>query len=120
MATQPACGDGEKPTKKLAVDVHEGDRVLLGINWHGSATDGFYHRGLFQSVVEGEVIDAPEPESAEREMLSAGERPMIDFAVETDDGEVYRWNVDNGYVLGFHEGLGRRSDVGKFGGFYEA
>jgi len=117
MAQSQTGDDDATPARISAADVYEGDRVLMGINWHGEAHEGFYHRGLYQSVVEGTVIDAPR--DSYRESLREGERLMVDFAVETDDGDVFRWNVDNGYVLGFHPGLDRRSDVGRFGGFYE-
>lgn len=118
MASSQA--DSDERERIDAVDVYEGDRVFMGINCHGSSDglDGVeYDRDLFQAGVEGTVIDAPRDST--RDMMAEGTPVLADFAVETDDGEVYRWNVDNGYVLGHHPGLGRRSDVGKFGGFYE-
>lgn len=94
-------------TDKLrAADVHEGDVVTMKISaWNYEKTG---------TELTGEVIDAPESEY-EREALDEGKRIMADFRVESDDGEVWRWSVDNGYV----HSTEHPHDIGKFAGFYE-
>jgi len=99
-----------------AVDVEEGDRVFLGISFHGSHEDAVYATDVHQTGVFGVVTDAPN--DRERELMEDDGRPMVDFRVKTSDDVVFTWNVDNGYVIGPHAGLGRRTDVGRFGGFY--
>jgi hypothetical protein len=118
MAESQSGSREAKPDKIHPVDVYEGDRVLLAISPHGEIPAADYHSGLFKTVVEGEVIDAPGRDSHARDSVDKGNRPMVDYAVETDDGDVFRWNVDNGYVIGYHEELGRRTDLGHFSGFY--
>jgi hypothetical protein len=78
-----------------------------------------YDRDNYQAGVEGTVTEALS--DREKEMLDDGGRPMADLTVETDDGVVYTWNVDNGYVIGPVDNPDRpsRSDVGKIGGFYQ-
>jgi hypothetical protein len=93
-------------------DVYEGDTVTMLIHAHS-----FDH----PSSVTGEVIEAPDEGSFNREALEEGERPLCNIAIEcAETGEVYTWNVDNGYVIGFHEELGRHTDIGKFRRFEEA
>lgn len=86
-------------------DVYEGDRVTMRISPHNYDSTG--------ATITGEVTKAPRHE-VDREMLREGERLMVDYTVEADDGTVWTWNVDNGYVIGHHEALGRRSDIGRF------
>lgn len=99
--------------------VYEGDRVFMGIHYHNSdnTEECEYKEDIHQAGVEGTVIDAPG--DGAREVMADGVRVLADFAVETDDGNVFRWHVDNGYVLGYHTELDRRTDIGKFGGFYK-
>lgn len=106
-------------------DVHEGDTVFMGISMHGTVdgTDGVEYRDdIHRAGVAGTVVDAPDEDSFAREALTDGGRPMVDFAVRTDDGTKFTWNVDNGYVIGpvDHPDRPSRSDIGKFGGFYPA
>lgn len=86
-----------------AAEVQEGDRAALLINPHGSDHP---HK------VVGTVTEAPRHEST-RDILRDGQRAMADFCIEDDDGETFTWNVDNGYVIGYHAGLGRVSDIGR-------
>lgn len=101
-------------------NVSEGQRVFMGINLHGTS-DGQpgveYDSDIHQAGVEGEVVETPH--ELMQELMADGERVMANIAVEADDGTVYHWEIDNGYVIGPHQSLGRRSDVGRFGGFYE-
>ena len=120
MAQSQSPDDGSERERVAAHTVTEGDRVRMGINLHGTSDDKDgveYDRDLYQAGVEGTVTKAPRDST--RELMEDGTPVMADFTVETDDGETFTWNVDNGYVLGFHPGLGRRSDIGKFGGFYK-
>ena len=102
-----------------AATVYEGDRVFMGVNFHGTdnAREQEYNTSIHQGGVYGTVVETPREEY--REMLANGERIMADFVVETDDGNRFRWQIDNGYVTGHHTGLGRRTDLGKFAGFYK-
>jgi hypothetical protein len=104
-----------------ATELDVGDRVFMGINTHGrsSHVPGIgYDRSLYQSGVEATVVEALS--EADAAMLDDGDRgrPMADVTVETDDGTRYRWIVESGYVIGPHPDMGRRSDVGRIGGFY--
>ena len=95
-------------------DVCEGDRVTMKINPHN------YNRTGYE--LTGTVIDAPRDDDTwVRTHLREGERLMVDFAVESDDGEVWRWNVDNGYVIGPVDQPGRpsRSDIGTIAGLFK-
>lgn len=118
MAQQNATGEAERVK---AHTVTEGDRVAMKISPHGM--------DVAPTRVVGTIVDAPSEEL--REMMADGDRIMADYAIDVDReateactpifdphiGERYRWNVDNGYVLGYHPGLERRSDVGRFNGF---
>jgi hypothetical protein len=120
MAQSQSPDDDSERERVPAHTVTEGDRVFMGINLHGTSqnmTDVEYDRDLRQAGVEGTVTEAPRDSA--RELMEDGTPVMADFTVETDDGETFTWNVDNGYVHGFHPGLGRRSDIGHFGGFYK-
>lgn len=90
-------------------DVREGDRVKLVMSPHNYDATG--------SELTGEVIDAPR--ESDREYLRDGERIMADFAVESDDGDVWQWEIDNGYVIGYHPELDRHTDIGRFKRFEE-
>lgn len=115
----------ESPRKTRRLESHtvsEGDTVFMGINLHGSSDDCdgvTYDRDLYQAGVTGTVVRAPREST--KELMADGTAVMADFAVETADGVRYTWNVDNGYVIGpvDHPDRPDRSDVGKFGGFYE-
>lgn len=91
--------------------VYEGDTVVLRINSHDAQKHGV--------ALLGEVVDAPDEKW--REHIADGDRLMVDYAVQSDSGVVWRWNMDNGYVIGpiDEEGRPPRSDIGRFGGFYE-
>lgn len=112
----------EKSNRVKAGELQEGDRIMLGINLHGSS-EGLpgveYHREVYQAGVLGTVTHLPREEYLE--MMDEGKRPMVDIKVETDDGTVYNWNVDNGYVLGpnRHDEGPNRTDVGKIGGLHK-
>lgn len=93
-------------SKLDVAEVHTGDRVTLRIHAHNYEKTG--------ETITGEVIDAPEREY-ERECLRRHERIMADFRVKADDGEVWRWAVDNNYV----HSTEHPHDIGKFAGFYE-
>ena len=113
--------DDEDRKRVVAASLSEGDRVFMGIHVHGMADDYTgveYERDIHQAGVTGVVTEALS--ESEADLLEDGSRPMANMAVEDDDGNVFRWNVDNGYVIGYHDAIGRRTDIGKFGGFYEA
>jgi hypothetical protein len=122
MAQSQSPDDGSERERVSATDLDEGDTVFMGINLHGSS-DGLpgveYDRDNYQAGVEGTVTKALS--DRDKELLDDGRRPMADLKVETDDGVVYNWNVDNGYVIGPCDDENRpdRSDVGKIGGFYQ-
>lgn len=121
--SQSEVADDEARTRISATDVNEGDRVFMGINLHGSCDDmpgAEYDRDNHQSGVEGTVTKALS--DSEKEFLAEGGRPLANLTVETDDGHVFTWNVDNGYVIGpnQHDEGPTRTDVGKIGGFYSA
>lgn len=105
-----------------ATELNEDDRVFMGINLYGTF-DGQpgveYDRDNCQAGVEGTVTNALS--DTDKELLDDGYRPMADIKVETDDGVVYNWNVDNGYVIGpnIHDEGPSRTDVGRIGGFYQ-
>ena len=104
------------------VDAHtveEGDEIFMGIHYHNSETaeEMEYLNDVHQAGVRGTVVEAPRDEY--RKMLADGKLIMADFVVETEMGNRFRWCIDNGYVLGYHNGLDRRTDIGQFGGFYE-
>lgn len=110
-----------EPERIGASDIDEGDEIILGISPHGSADDlaGVeWMDGILGCGIRGTVTKALS-ESAKRFYDDDGPGlPMADLKVETDDGIVYTWHVDNGYISGPHPGLGRRSDVGKVAGLY--
>jgi len=120
MATNEATSDDTERERISATEVDEGDRVFMRINLHGT-TDGVpgteYDSDIYQAGAEGTVTEALS--EARIELLADGHRPMADVTVETDDGHVFTWNVDNGYVIGYLDSVGRRTDVGRFGGFQE-
>jgi hypothetical protein len=122
MAQSQTPDDDEARERVSATELNEGDRVFMGINLHGSS-DGLpgveYDRDNYQSGVEGTVTKALS--DTDKELLDDGRRPMADLKVEADDGTVYNWNVDNGYVIGpnTHDEGPSRTDVGKIGGFYQ-
>jgi len=122
MAQSQTPDDGSERERVSATELDEGDRVFMGINLHGTS-DGLpgveYDRDNYQSGVEGTVTKALS--DTDKELLDDGRRPMADLKVETDDGTVYNWNVDNGYVIGpnKHDEGPSRTDVGKIGGFYQ-
>jgi hypothetical protein len=123
MANQSQTPTDGPRAKINSTEIDEGDRVFMGINLHGTS-DGQpgveYDGDLYQAGVEGTVIEALS--ESEKSFLADGRRPLADLTVETDDGDVYTWNVDNGYVIGPCDDPDRpdRSDVGKIGGFYTA
>jgi len=123
MAQSQSPDDESERERISATDVSEGDRVFMGINLHGVTDDvpgSEYDRDIYQSGVVGTVTEALS--EFEKEMLAdedAG-RPMADFRVETDDGKSFTWNVDNGYVMGYNAKHDRHTDLGHFGGIYEA
>ena len=93
-------------------NVEEGDTVTMGLNAHDYESSG--------SCLTGEIIDLPS--DGDLDILYEGDyRPMTDVAVEgKETGTVWRWNVDNGYVIGPVDAEDRppRSDIGKVGGIY--
>lgn len=111
--------DSNDRVKVNPADLEEGDRVFMGIAPHGT-TDGLpdaeYDTEVLQSGVEGQVTKALSETASE--VLRNGDTPMADLKVTTDNGHVYTWNVDNGYIIGTHEEYGL-TDVGKVAGFYE-
>jgi len=122
---QSASPDDEARERTSATELDEGDRVFMGINLHGVSDDlpGVeYDRDNHQAGVEGTVTKSLS--DRDKEMLADEDwgRPLADLKVETDDGVVYNWNVDNGYVIGpnAHDEGPSRTDVGKIGGFYTA
>lgn len=121
MAQSASPDDGSERDRISATDLEEGDPVFMGINLHGVVDDvpgTEYDKDIFQSGVVGTVKEALS--DYEKVALEEGQRPMADLKVETDDGRVFTWNVDNGYVLGYNAKHDRRTDVGKVGGFYTA
>lgn len=94
-----------------AVDIEEGQKVALCISAHNWEQTG--------SVLIGEVTE--NLSRFEKDCLRDGHRPMADMKVESDEGEVWCWNVDNGYVIGPVDDPDRpdRSDIGKFKGFWQ-
>jgi len=108
----------DEPRRINPADVQEGDRVAMAISLHGTTlSQPGVERKSFKSVAIGTVVRRPR--ESFNESLRNGERIMADFTVETPDGTRYTWEVDNGYVIGPHQSLGRRSDVGRFGSFYD-
>lgn len=119
---RPVVTDGGHEERRLSAhEVYEGDEVFMGISLHGRADDYpdvEYDRELYQTGVEGTIIEAPDEGSVMRKMLHEGETPVTDFRLRADSGETFTWNVDNGYVISYHPGLDRVSDIGKISGFY--
>lgn len=91
-------------------EVEEGNRVTMVVSPHGLDT--------CPSEITGEVTDAPREST--KELMREGTTVMADIRVETDDGDTYTYNLDNGYVIGHHPGLGRVSDVARFRRFEKA
>lgn len=120
MATNDEPQSDSTRTKVDAHTVEEGDEVFMGVNFHMLADDvdgAEYDREIHQAGVSGTIVDAPR--DGVRELMADGESVMADFRIEAENGEKFTWHIDNGYVLGHHPGLDRRSGVGKFGGFYK-
>jgi len=113
----------QSPRQERRIEAHtleEGDEVFMGIHMHGSVEDYDdveYDLDLHQAGVRGTVTEVPR--DSIRELMADDTRVMADIVVESDSGEWFRWQMDNGYVLSYHQGLDRRSDIGRFGGFYE-
>lgn len=113
--------EATKRERIQSVELDEGDRVFMGIQLHGLCDDvpgTEYDKSIYQAGVEGTVTKALS--DFKKEMMQEGRKPLADVKVETDDGQVFTWNVDNGYVIGYNEKHDRRTDVGRFAGFYEA
>lgn len=92
--------------------VDEGDRVTMDLNAHNFKKSG--------GCLTGTVTKMPSEGDIEWLYDSEKGRPMVDLTVEGDNGVVWTWNVDNGYVIGPVDDPDRpsRSDIGKFGGLY--
>lgn len=86
-------------------NISEGDRVIMTYSAHNYERDG--------AGVLGEVIKTPRDHP---EIFEEFDRPVVDFVIQGEDGNRYKWEVDNGYVTGPNEGRG--SDIGKMTGFY--
>lgn len=102
-----------------ATDLDEGDRAFMGIALHGLVEDvpgTEYDDSIYQAGVEGEVVEALS--DVEKAALDDGRCPLADFKIETDSGETFTWNVDNGYVLGYNGKHDRHTDLGKIAGIY--
>jgi|APHM01.1.fsa_nt_gi hypothetical protein len=113
--------DSTERERISATDIEEGDRVFMGINLHGLTEDvpgTEYDDDIHKAGVEGTVTEALS--DREKELLDDDWLPLADLVVETDCGQVFTWQVDNGYVIGYTEVHGRTTDVGKIGGFYTA
>jgi len=108
--------------KRLDVaDIDEGDTVFMAISLHGVTDDvpgTEYDDSIYHSGVEGEVVE--NLSDGDVAMLKDGKRPLADLKVETESGEVFTWNVDNGYVLGYNEKHDMHTDVGKYSGLWTA
>jgi len=94
-------------------EVEEGDRVTMMINAHDFQRSG--------TCLTGTVKKMPREEDIEMIYSEDRGRPMADLKVESDEGTVWTWNADNGYVIGpvDHPERPNRSDIGRFRGLWE-
>lgn len=95
-------------------ELEEGDRVTMHIKPHNFSKTGHVLTGTITDFLrESQIEYLNDPDTRGR--------PMADVAVKGEDtGEVWRWNVDNGYVIGpvDHPDRPDRSDIGKIQGLY--
>lgn len=88
-------------------DLSVGDVVVVSTTPHGED---------IENILTVEIVETPREST--KELLRDGERAMADIRFEDKDGAGYTFHCDNGYITGYHSGLGRSSDIAKGAVFY--